>query len=102
MDVLSSGTYFNEIAWYENTDVLGVEQSVTTPFILYPVPTTDILYINSKTEILVIEVYNQLGQLILRNENESSIDLTPLNSGLYYVKMLDEFDEWHSKKVLKK
>ena len=102
MDVISAAAEINEIAWYENTDVLGTERSVKTQFILYPVPTTDILHINSKSEILLIEVYNQLGQLILSNKNDNMIDLTPLNSGLYYVKILDEYDEWQSKKVLKK
>lgn len=102
MDIVSAASYFNEIAWYENTDVLGIEQSTSSKFTVYPVPTTGEVYIKSQSGIALIEVYDQLGQLVLSIENQNSVDLSSLTSGLYYMKILDEFNDWESKKVIKK
>lgn len=57
--------------------------------LLYPNPTTGIITIVSNTQIDNVEVFNNLGQMVLSVKNSFELDITPLNTGLYFVKFLD-------------
>ena len=64
--------------------------SIDTYFILYPNPTTTILNIETKESIEKesIKVYNITGQLLInitKAENISSIDVTNLKTGNYFI-----------------
>jgi uncharacterized repeat protein (TIGR01451 family) len=54
---------------------------------LYPNPTNGIFNINSSAPIKTIEVYNVVGELILSQNNATSIDLTNQSKGIYFVKI---------------
>jgi hypothetical protein len=69
---------------------------------VYPSPTTDILNINSETPISNIEVYNQLGQLVKANSNQYSIDISSVDQGVYFVKVMDANGNVGTQKVVKK
>ncbi|MET0759926.1 MAG: T9SS type A sorting domain-containing protein [Flavobacterium sp.] len=61
-------------------------------FVLYPNPVNDILNISKKEAIEVssIDIYNTLGQLILvipNAQNTSTVDVSNLASGNYFVKI---------------
>ena len=51
---------------------------------LYPNPSTGIFTISAKANI---EVYNIVGDLILSENNATSIDLTAAPKGMYFVKL---------------
>ncbi|RZK06994.1 MAG: T9SS type A sorting domain-containing protein, partial [Flavobacterium sp.] len=56
---------------------------------IYPNPTKNNLNINAENEISMIEIYNSLGQKIISKTNSSNqlfIDLSNINSGIYFVK----------------
>ena len=57
---------------------------------LYPNPASNFLTIDTKIAVTDVEIYNNLGQLVLRESFESVIDLTELATGLYAVRLLNE------------
>ena len=64
-----------------------------TYFTLYPNPANDVLNIQTKQDLQVnsIEIYNQLGQIVLAVTNAvNSIDVADLASGTYFVKVNTE------------
>jgi hypothetical protein len=109
MDVLSAAGTNDEIAWYENLGVLGVDQNTLLSFSVQPIPTTGILTIQSSTTIVQIEIYNQLGQLVISNSNNppagragNTIDISSVSQGLYFIKIKDEYGNIGNQKVVKK
>ena len=67
---------------------LSVGDNQIVDFSVYPTPTEDILNINSKTEIVKVEIYSNLGQLI-KESTKNNIDVSNLSQGLYFVKVKD-------------
>ena len=98
LDVISASSGDNKIAWYEN-EVLGLVDQSENHFTLYPNPTEGQLNINSNQEIILIEVYNLIGQKIL--ETKTEFNISNFNSGIYFVKIKDTngFSEVH--KIIK-
>ncbi|MCH7784806.1 MAG: T9SS type A sorting domain-containing protein [Bacteroidetes bacterium] len=47
-------------------------------------------------------MYNQLGQLVLSNSNQNTIDISRVSQGLYFIKVKDENGNLGSQKVMKK
>ncbi|WP_397364704.1 T9SS type A sorting domain-containing protein [Olleya sp. R77988] len=72
-----------------------LESSIT----MYPNPTSDIINISSSNTIKNIEVFDFLGKRIIKT-NQSQIDLSSFNSGLYLVKIKTDQGEI-TKKVIK-
>lgn len=70
--------------------VAGVEEVMTSDFMVYPNPTTDILTINAKQNIDKIEIYDMNGRLVLRSDNagnpSAKIYMQNYNAGTYLVK----------------
>ena len=97
-DVISASSYDNKVAWYGNS-VLEIQDNHQNKITLYPNPTNGKLYINSKQEIVLVEVYDLVGKKVL--ETKTEIDLSNLVSGIYFVKIEDQngFSETH--KVIK-
>ena len=77
----------------------GAQSTLTVPTLtinssitMFPIPSIDgILNLKSTEEINTIEIYNQLGQLVLttygKGENSKRIDVSKLNSGIYFIKL---------------
>lgn len=72
-----------------------------TEFIIYPNPTTGLVYIKSPEKIKKITVHNSVGQLILQNENQSKIDFSHLPKGIYVVTM-ESGNKVQTSKVIRK
>lgn len=68
---------------------------------IHPNPTEDILYITSKSQISKLEIYNNIGQVVLLELNKASIDISSLNTGLYFIKIKDEIGNSEIKKFIK-
>ncbi|NQY30952.1 MAG: T9SS type A sorting domain-containing protein [Flavobacteriaceae bacterium] len=87
----------------EFTAPLGVEDyKALKNYSIYPNPTTGLLIVNSKTTIAQIEVFNYLGQTIMNVLNTETIDISKLNSGLYFIKIKDVNGDSGIEKILKK
>jgi hypothetical protein len=90
----------------QDGDISSVDnQNNISPNIqVYPNPTTDILKINSSSEITSIQVFNPIGQTILSLEvssNKSSIETTHWSKGLYILKVEDENFHQQTFKIIK-
>ncbi|MBU3012078.1 DNRLRE domain-containing protein [Polaribacter vadi] len=70
--------------------------------VVYPNPTTSYVYINGldNTQTFV-SVYNNVGQLLQQETYKSSINLSALKPGIYYVKILNQ-QEQKIHKIIKK
>ncbi len=83
-------------------NTLAIHENTLLNFSVYPVPTENILSIKSKTEINKVEIYNKLGQLIIKKEKENKINISNLAQGLYFVKVEDVDGNFGIKKIVKK
>jgi len=82
---------------------LGLEDYETLKnYSVYPNPTSGMLFMNSKTKISEIEVYNYLGQVVMKSSNKDTIDMSRLDTGLYFIKIKDVNGDRGIEKVLKK
>ena len=82
-------------------NALSVNENTLLDFSVYPTPTENILNIKSKTEIVKIEIYSKLGQLI-KETTENKVDISNLTQGLYFVKIEDVNGNFGVKKIVKK
>jgi hypothetical protein len=67
----------------------GVEELVSL-FNIYPNPVSDKLYIETQTQTLTVEIYDVYGrqQSMVNGQQSTVIDVSDLNSGVYFVKVV--------------
>lgn len=68
---------------------------------LFPNPVQDVLNISIENTINSVEIFTIQGQKVMQS-NESTINMSSLNSGIYLVKIIDENDAISTKKIIKK
>ena len=69
---------------------LSIEESNTSEIKLFPIPTTEILNIESSLPIEEVMVYNLLGEVNISaymNKNEISLDVASLEPGIYFLRL---------------
>ncbi|PVW14650.1 T9SS type A sorting domain-containing protein [Marixanthomonas spongiae] len=83
---------------------LGVSDLTSVDIDYYPNPVNEVLTIQSKETIASIDVYNLLGQIILKSStiSDGKIDLSALNSGIYLVKATFDGGLVETLKIVKK
>ena len=67
----------------------GVEE-LTSSFNIYPNPVSDKLYIETQTQTQTVEIYDVYGrrQSMVNGQQSTVIDVSDLNSGVYFVKVV--------------
>ncbi|MCF8298474.1 MAG: C10 family peptidase [Saprospiraceae bacterium] len=76
---------------YINVSPSGVvEISNTQNIFVYPNPTHDMLYIDSKTKIGIVEITNMLGEIVYKGIYSNKIDISNLSNGIYTMSIFDE------------
>jgi hypothetical protein len=92
IDVLSVSSTDDKLAWYENLTILGINENVTKDLSIYPNPTNDYLFINSKDNFIqTIEIFDILGRkLLFEKNNFNQLDVSHLNNGILFVKIETE------------
>ena len=72
-------------------DPLGIEEISLNAFNVYPNPVKDVVTINTTSEFDTVEVFNQLGQSVLKSSsslmNSNRLDLSSLNPGIYLMRI---------------
>jgi beta-glucanase (GH16 family) len=72
---------------YQNNG-LGVDDMVQSDIHIFPNPASDRVFIQTQNSIDRIELYNVMGQLIISRENNvDEINMGPLDSGIYNLKV---------------
>jgi hypothetical protein len=103
-ETYSTSTWTNiDAAASFNTDCgLSVEEYTLNDVYIFPNPVTDVLTISSlSTTIESIKIFNQLGQLVLENANQESINVSKLSQGIYYCKIKGENGNYGRKRIIK-
>nr|WP_321235533.1 T9SS type A sorting domain-containing protein [uncultured Psychroserpens sp.] len=89
-DIATVGFSLDRIDWLENQlETLSVDDVVTQNLSIYPNPAKNVLNFNGMTsETLNLEVYDILGKSIIKTtiEQNGSLDISELKSGLYIIK----------------
>ncbi len=75
---------------YNNLDIL-----------VYPNPSTDVLYIQSQVAISSSIIFDGIGKIVSQSVHTKVIDLSPLSSGLYFLKVEDNQGNVLVKKIIK-
>lgn len=87
----SGGVFDAFLVKLQGGSVLVSELVNDNPFVVYPNPTTGTLQIQSKEEIINVEVYNVIGQLVFGssiNTNTAQLDLQNLSAGIYNLRII--------------
>jgi len=79
---------------------VGLEELDVLPFVIYPNPADDILYITSDEMIRSVRIYNQQGQEVV-STSSFIIDLHALSSGLYLIEIMFDADIYRDRIILK-
>ena len=96
---LDDDTNNNDIPDFLDPDVieLSVSESILESLKLYPNPTTGIINIQSNhlTETVAVKLYNLQGQIVLFDQKipvngRISVDLSAMNTGVYFIKISSE------------
>ena len=80
---------------------LNNPNSLNQNWTLYPNPTAGFLSIDASLSIKQINIYNRLGQLVLSNTNETTINLSKLAAGIYFCKVTNVDGDFEVRKVVK-
>ena len=67
---------------------------------VYPNPMNDVLYIDGD-DVVNVTIFNAVGQQVMSVENKNVVDVSSLNNGLYFVRLVDDKGNILLKKVIK-
>ncbi|MCF8370064.1 MAG: T9SS type A sorting domain-containing protein [Bacteroidales bacterium] len=85
--------------------ILNVDELENTSVSIYPVPVSDILFLDGLKDANRIKIYNVLGKEILSSEqvngNSASIDVSSLIAGVYFISILQGSKIMTTKKLVK-
>ena len=86
---------------FSQTLTSNIETNELSNIYSYPNPTTGILNLKGVSNEQIL-IYNNLGELILKSQSKSGIDLSSYNSGLYLLQIIDSSGKSiHTSKILK-
>jgi len=103
--IVTSGTCDDTSACV-NYNSVGLNENNNSVFTAYPNPTTGLITINSNNAIIAkVVVRDAAGRVIFENSNtstSSSIDLTEMENGIYFITVFDANQSQTTMKVIKK
>jgi Leucine-rich repeat (LRR) protein len=110
IDDFNSTSFKNEISnqvghsitFTDNCSTLSNEEFSITDFVIFPNPVKNTLTIESEKEISKIEIYNNIGKLILKKINSKKMNISLLSKGIYMLKIVGKNGTIKTKKILKK
>ncbi|WP_313502342.1 YCF48-related protein [Kaistella carnis] len=81
-----SNKIYSNLYSFRISEMLGVQNSPLANIKIYPNPVTDVLYFDSQDRIKVVRIFDSNGRLIKWLPLlDNRIDVTSLNSGIYYL-----------------
>jgi len=89
-----------KIVWYKNMLINNIEEINQVSFSIYPNPTKNTIIIQSKFKVAKIELYNNLGQLVLTKQNTQNVDVSNLVKGVYTCKIFNKNGSLGTEKVI--
>lgn len=74
----------------KNDESLSNGDILAEYFRIYPNPVKQKLFIVSDVEKIKVEIYNAIGQLVLKQKNVKTLDVNLLKKGMYFIKISDK------------
>ncbi|NND61755.1 MAG: T9SS type A sorting domain-containing protein, partial [Flavobacteriaceae bacterium] len=99
---LTTSTFFERISWNKQVPFLATEDQPKDYLTVYPNPSSGKITIESMYPTETIQIFNQLGQEVLWFSSEEIIDVTVLENGLYFLKVMDLEGNVQMKRIIKK
>ncbi|RFN59322.1 T9SS type A sorting domain-containing protein [Marixanthomonas ophiurae] len=91
----------DEEAIYSEDCTLDIDDFNSDKLTVYPNPANNLIQIDSAMPIKCIKLYNSIGGLVIEKEtNVDTIDISNLQSGIYFLQ-INNFDNRISKKIVK-
>ena len=81
-----SGSYGQALDFTLNVSSLNRDAFAKDAFVVYPIPTSDVLKIDTNETIDGVTVYNLQGQLVLESKSTKELNVQNLASGQYLIK----------------
>jgi hypothetical protein len=76
------------------------ENHISDEFQIYPIPSSDIIYINTQLKVDKVEIYDMYGKLILTRIDTRNISIENIATGIYVAKIYSD-NRIGSKKIIK-
>lgn len=88
--LLGDGTQFpRDIFQQVSCGSSGIEEVDNNSFTVYPNPTNSTLTINTKAIYSSVQIVNMLGQVVFTKEKSTSLNVSSLPSGIYFIQLVD-------------
>ena len=90
-DIVTVDIETYRVSWYKNLTYLGIEDQPLQALSLYPNPATNALQINNPNNVVIkqVKMYNLLGKEVIQVQgNSKTINVSNLQSGVYFVKLI--------------
>ena len=69
---------------------------------IYPNPSKNLIYINSNSSSFTASIFNLNGEILIKKNIKTQIDISELNKGVYFVKLSNETYKSFHKLIVKK
>ncbi|ASW72883.1 hypothetical protein IQ37_05610 [Chryseobacterium piperi] len=86
----------------KSSSVLNVNDIKTIDVSIYPNPTSDLVHIQSKTDVSSIAVFSIDGRKLFENYGENIINLSTYSSGIYFLNIVMKDGTAFKHKIIKK
>lgn len=97
--VIESGTVERQLLL---SQLLSTAETVFTDVNIYPNPVKNTLHISKTTNIKSLEIYSIQGQVMLTQKSQfETVDMSQLQSGLYFLKLTDNANRSKTIKIAK-
>jgi len=74
---------------FKSSTIVGLDEIPKANFVrIYPVPAVDKLTIDAGVQVERTEIYNLAGEFITTGSNETTIDISKLKPGTYFLKVI--------------
>jgi len=98
---VTDGSYFFDDFKVENTAALSANNYETSSLKMYPNPTNDLLNFDTTDQIKNIDIINVIGKTVKSFSNQSQVNISSLNSGVYFAKVKFENNTYITRKLIK-
>ncbi|HEY9113714.1 MAG TPA: LamG-like jellyroll fold domain-containing protein [Bacteroidales bacterium] len=80
----------------------GIFENSNREFSVYPNPTSNLINISAKnSNNYSIKIFDQLGKLVLIDQNSETVDISNMSNGLYYIEIENSEGKRFSQKIIK-
>ncbi len=98
--ISTNNTYYLDDFLFTDYFVAGTEDQKLNPVKVSPIPTQDILNVNSEIPITSLELHNTSGQRFDVVLKENQLDISALSAGIYFL-MIETTDGIQTQKIIK-